>query len=57
MKTKIKKSFTRLVKVFEELDLIESNYTIISNGILYDLLELTIKEIFENLLIYEKFII
>jgi hypothetical protein len=53
-KTKIKKSFIRLVKVFEEHDLIESKYKIISNGSFHDVQELTTKNISEGFLIYEK---
>lgn len=53
-KTKIKKSFIRLVKVFEEHDLVESKYKIISNGIFHDVQELTTKNISEGFLVYEK---
>ena len=53
-KTKIKKHFIELVKVLEEYDLIESKYKIISNGSFHDTQKLTIRNIHEGFLIYEK---
>ena len=53
-KTKIKKHFIELVKVLEEYDFIESKYKIISNGSFHDVQELTIKNIHEGFVIYEK---
>lgn len=53
-KTKIKKHFIELVKVLEEYDFIESKYKIISNGSFHDAQELTIRNIHEGFVIYEK---
>ena len=53
-KTKIKKHFIELVKLLEEYDFIESKYKIISNGSFYDAQELTIRNIHEGFVIYEK---
>ncbi len=53
-KTKIKKSFLEVVKILEEHQLIESKYKIISNGRLLDASKLTIKNISEGFIFYEK---
>ena len=53
-KTKIKKHFIELVKVLEEHNLIESKYKIIYNGTFHDTQELTIRNIHEGFVIYEK---
>jgi hypothetical protein len=53
-KTKIKKSFLELIKVLEEHQLIESKYKIISKGRFLDASELTIKNISEGFIFYER---
>jgi len=53
-KTKMKKSFIRLIKILEEYDLINSNYKIISNGMFYDTEKLTTNNILEGFIVYEK---
>jgi hypothetical protein len=50
----IKKIFIELVQILQEYDLIESNYKIISNGVFLDTNELTISNISEGFVIYEK---
>jgi len=52
--TNMKRTFLQLVKVFEEHDLIESNYKIISDGYHHSVEELTIHNISEGFLLYEK---
>jgi hypothetical protein len=54
-KTKIKEYFIQLINLFQQYDLIENNYKIISNGFLLDTDILTSKNISEGLIIYEKF--
>ena len=53
-KTKLKKYFIELVKLLEEQNLIESKYKIISNDSRYDTEELTIKNISQGFIFYEK---
>lgn len=53
-RTKIKKLFIQLVASLKEHDLIESNYKIISNGLLVDIDELTTTNIEQGFVIYEK---
>lgn len=53
-KTIIKNYFIQLIKVFEEYDLIESNYKIISNGKVYDTDQLTSQNISEGFIVTEK---
>lgn len=53
-KTEIKKYFIELVKVFEEKQLISSNYKIISGGKVYKVDKLTPANISEGFIIYEK---
>jgi hypothetical protein len=53
-RTKIKKLFIQLVGHLKENDLIESNYKIISNGLLVDVDELTITNIRQGFVLYEK---
>ena len=50
----MKRTFLQLVKVFEEHDLIEPNYKIISDGYHQSVQELTIHNISEGFLLYEK---
>jgi len=52
--TNIKRNFIQLVKVFEEYDLIEPNYKIISEGYYHSVEELTIQNISEGFVLYEK---
>ena len=54
-KTKIKEYFIRSIELFQQYDLIEDNYKIISNGFLLDTDLLTISNISEGFVIYEKF--
>lgn len=42
------------MQIIQESDLIEANYKIISNGILFDTNKLTIKNISEGFVLYEK---
>ena len=53
-KTKMKKYFIKSVKLFQQYDLIENNYKMISNGFLFDIDLLTSKNISEGFVIYEK---
>jgi hypothetical protein len=46
--------FIQSVKVFQQYDLVESNYKMISNGLFLDTDELTISNISEGFVIYEK---
>jgi len=50
----MKRTFIQLVKLFEEYDLIESNYKIISDDKLYDTDQLTYNNISEGFIVYEK---
>ena len=50
----MKKTFLQLVKFFEEYDLIEPNYKIISDGYYQSLEELIIHNISKRFVIYEK---
>jgi hypothetical protein len=52
--TNIKKYFIQLVQLLEKNNLIESKYKIISNGSLHDTHRLTVKNISEGFIIYEK---
>jgi len=52
--TKIKKYFIQIIQIFQEHQLIDSNYKIISNGKLYDKDQLTFKNISEGFVVYEK---
>lgn len=52
--TKIKKLFIQLVGRLKENDLIESNYKIISNGLLLDVDQLTTANIEQGFVLYEK---
>jgi hypothetical protein len=52
--THIKRNFIQLVKVFEEHDLIESNYKVIFEGYYHSVEELTIHNISEGFVLYEK---
>ena len=52
--TDIKRTFIQLVKTVQESDFIEENYKIISNGLFFDTDELTIQNISEGFVIYEK---
>jgi hypothetical protein len=52
--TNMKRIFLQLVKVFEEYDLIESHYKIIHDGYNHTVEELTIRNISEGFIIYEK---
>jgi len=52
--TNIKRNFIQLVKTIQESDLIEDNYKIISNGHLSHTDELTIQNISEDFVLYEK---
>lgn len=53
-KTKMKEHFIQSIKLFQQYDLIENNYKIISNGFLLDTDLLTSKNISEGFVIYEK---
>lgn len=53
-KTKIKKCFIEFVTLLEEQGAIESKYKILSNGSYYDTQQLTVKNIFEGFVFYEK---
>lgn len=53
-KTKMKEYFIQSVKLFQQYNLIENNYKIISNGFLFDTDLLTSKNISEGFVIYEK---
>ena len=53
-KTKMKEHFIQSIKLFQQYDLIENNYKIISNGFLLDTDVLTSKNISEGFVIYEK---
>ena len=53
-KTKIKEYFIQSIKLFQQYDLIENNYKIVSNGFLLDTDILTSKNISEGFVIYEK---
>jgi len=55
--TKIKQSFFELVQLLEENNRIESKYKIIRNGQFYSVDKLTIKNISEGFVIYEKLFI
>ena len=52
--TKIKKYFLQIIQIFQEHQLIDSNYKIISNGKLYDKDQLTSRTISEGFVVYEK---
>ena len=52
--TKMKEYFIQSIKLFQQYDLIENNYKIISNGFLLDTDLLTSKIISEGFVIYEK---
>ena len=52
--TNMKRTFVQLVKLFEEHSLIESNYTIISDGKIYHTDQLTSSNISEGFIVYEK---
>jgi hypothetical protein len=52
--TNIKRNFIKLVKVFEEHDLIEPNYKIIYEGYYHSVEESTIHNISEGFVLYEK---
>ena len=54
-KTKIKKYFIQLVQIFEEHQLIDSNYKILSGGKVYHTDQLTPRNIVEGFIVYEKF--
>jgi hypothetical protein len=56
-KTKIKQYFIELVQILKENNLIESNYKIIYKGKFYPVDQLTIKNISEGFMIYEKLLI
>ena len=53
-KTKIKKYFIQLIKMFEEHQLVDSNYKIICDGKVYDTDQLTSNNISEGFIVYEK---
>nr|QUS63955.1 hypothetical protein [Haslea silbo] len=53
-KNKIKKYFIQLVHLFKEHDLIEDSYKIISNGFFIDTDQLTISNISQGFVIYER---
>jgi len=53
-RTKIKKLFIQVVGILKEHDLIESNFKIIYDGLLLDVNELTITNIEQGFVIYEK---
>jgi hypothetical protein len=48
------KYFIQLIKIFEEYELVYSNYKIISDGKVYDTDKLTTRNIFEGFIVYEK---
>lgn len=50
----MKSYFIELVKVLQDLNLIEGNYKVIWNGSFYETKELTITNISEGFIIYEK---
>ena len=52
--TKIKKYFLQIIQIFQEHQLIDSNYKIISNGKLYDKDQLTSRIISEGFVVYEN---
>ena len=52
--TNMKRTFIQLVKLFEEHSLIQSNYTIISDGKVYHTDQLTSSNISEGFIVYEK---
>ena len=52
--TKIKKYFLQIIQIFQQHQLIDSNYKIISNGKLYDKDQLTSRTISEGFVVYEK---
>jgi len=53
-KTKMKEHFIQSIKLFQQYDLIENNYKIISNGFFLDTDALTILNISEGFVVYEK---
>ena len=53
-KTKVKEYFIQSIQLFQQYDLIENNYKIISNGFLLPTDLLTSKNISEGFVIYEK---
>ena len=53
-KTKIKKYFIRLIQMFQEYELLDPDYKIISNGKLYDTDQLTSNNISEGFIVYER---
>jgi hypothetical protein len=53
-KTKMKRSFVRLVEIIQEADLIKSNYEIIYNDVFFKTEKLTITNISQGFRIYEK---
>ena len=55
-KNKMKEHFIQSIKLFQQYDLIENNYKIISNGFLLDTDVLTSKNISEGFVIYEKIV-
>lgn len=50
----MKEYFIQSIKLFQQNDLIENNYKIISNGLLLDTDVLTSKNISEGFVVYEK---
>jgi hypothetical protein len=50
----MKEHFIQSIKLFQQYDLIENNYKIISNGFFLDTDVLTIFNISEGFVIYEK---
>jgi hypothetical protein len=50
----MKEHFIQSIKLFQQYDLIENNYQIISNGFFLDTDVLTISNISEGFVIYEK---
>ena len=53
-KTMMKGHFIQSIKVFQQYDLVENNYTIFSDGKVYDAHELTPTNISEGFIVYEK---
>jgi hypothetical protein len=53
-KTEVKECFIELVKILEEYNLIESKYSIFLKGIPHDTQELTLRNISEGFVVYEK---
>ena len=53
-KTKIKKYFIRLIQIFQEYELLDPDYKIISNGKLYDTDQLTSNNLSEGFIVYER---